>query len=224
MRFRAPALSHDASKMVFVAGADGADALYLADTQPFGLESSITKPQLAGARPIQEVGPFSAFLWSPSRDEVAVADTTSSTGTSYERLTIVSGDGASRKSLVNEPMLAFFWSPDGEKIVYVAFEPDQGSLTWKYVERSGGTPKELAGFVPSAEFLTMISFFDQYAYSNSIWSPDSSQIVFSGTIGPSALSRNGGSPEEDKVYVLDVREGATPREIATSRFATWSWR
>ena len=79
-------------------------------------------------------------------------------------------------------------------------------------------------YTPSAESLTMFSFFDQYAYSNSVWSPDSSQIVFSGTISTPDPRRNGATPEEDKVYVLDLREGAAPREIATSRFAVWSWK
>ena len=212
--FRTPALSRDASKMVYAAESDAGTALYVADTLP----------QLDSARSILDVGPSPAFLWSPTRDEIAVADSIDTTGPIYDRLTIVSSDGTSQKTLVSEPLLAFFWSPNGEKIVYVGFDSERRSFTWKYVDRSEGRPIELREFLPSSELLTIIGFFDQYAYSNSIWSPDSSQIVFSGSLGPAAPRRNGGSPEKDRVFVLDVREGSAPREIATSRFAVWSWK
>ena len=220
--FRPPALSRDATKTIYVAKGEHGDALYVADIEHATQEGSGTQPP--GARSVLDVGPFSALLRSPTRDEVAISDSTDAAAGYYARLTLVSSDGTSQKTLANEPLLAFFWAPDGEKIVYVAFDPEQLSFTWKYVTRSGGAPVELVEFSPSAESLTMFSFFDQYAYSNSIWSPDSSQIVFSGTTGASDPSRNGATPEGDKVYVLDVREGSGPREIATSRFAVWSWK
>ena len=91
-------------------------------------------------------------------------------------------------------------------------------MTWKYVDRAGGGPLELVDFLPSPEFLTLLFFFDQYAYSNSVWSPDSSQITFSGILGGTGLSQNGSTPEEFKVYVMDIQESTVPREIATSRF------
>ena len=212
--FRAPALSPDATRMVYAAEDDGGDAIFLADTEG----------PLSAGKSILDVGPFSAFLWSPTRDEIAVADTSSTTTSIYERLTITGGNGSSNEPLVTETFIAFFWSPDGEKIIYVAFDLERRTFTWKYVDRTSGPPKSLVEFVPSSEFLTLISFFDQYAYSNSVWSPDSSQIVFSGTVGGGAQGSNGASPEEDTVYVIDVKENSTPRAIASSAFAVWSWR
>ena len=215
--FKAPALSPDATKMVYADGDDSGGSLYLADTQP-------SSPTAAGAKSILDVGHLSAFLWSPTRDEIAVADVIGARGFPYDRVTIVSSDGGSKTVVAQEPVLAFFWSPDGEKLAYVAFDTERRSLLWKYVDRSAEEPIELLEFSPSPEFTTMILHFDQYAYSNSVWSPDSSQIVFSGTVGPVKPSQNGNSPGADRVYVLDVKEGSVPREIATSRFATWSWR
>ena len=212
--FRAPALSPDAGRMIYAASDESGTALYVADT----------RAELARARAILDVGSGSAFLWSPTRDEIAVADTTGTEETGYGRLTIVDSDGSSHRPLVSEPLLAFFWSPNGEKIAYVALDPERRSFTWKYVDRLKGRPVKLVDFVPSPETLTLISFFDQYAYSNSVWSPDSSQIVFSGSVGPSSLRTNGASPDGNKVYVLDIKEGSAPVEIATSRFAVWSWK
>ncbi len=210
--FRAPALSRDGSKLVYATGG----ALYASDA----------KLQPVGGERILDVGASSAFLWSPTRDEIAVADIISApeSAASYERLRIVSSDGASQRILVNEPLIAFFWSPDGEKIAYVGLAPESRSLIWKYVDRETERTIPLMEFFPSSDFLTLISFFDQYAYSNSIWSPDSSRIVFSGTVATRALRRNGDSAGGDKVYVLDVKEGATPRAIAASHIAFWSWR
>ena len=214
--FRAPALSREATKMVYLAEGAGGYTLYLADTLP-GLER---------ATPILDVGPGSAFLWSPIRDEVAVAEASSITaaGPVYERLIIITSDGVSQRVAISEPFLAFFWSPDGEKLAYFALEQETQAFSWKYIDRSGGNPVELVQFLPSADYATVISFFDQYSYSNSVWSPDSRSLVFSGTLNSGAQSRNGGSPEIDRVYVIDVKEGSIPREIATSRFAVWSWR
>jgi TolB protein len=217
--FRAPAISHDGSKMAYVSGGDSGEALYLAGTSPLDLRH---------ARPVMDAGAQSAFLWSPVRDELAVVDTVGSPGGSqgpfYDRLAIVGDDGASQKSIVNEPLIAFFWSPNGEKVAYVAYDQEGQVFTWKTVGREGGDSVTLAEFLPSGEFLTWITFFDQYAYSNALWSPDSSQIVFSGTLGPRSNSSDGASPEGDKTYLLEVKEGPKPRAIATSRFACWSWK
>lgn len=222
MRFGTPAFSPDASKIVYVAEDGGRNGLYIAETN--SIASNEGGLQQSNARPILDVEQSSAFLWSPTRDEIAVVDKVGSTDRGYDRLTVISSDGSSRRVLVNEPLFAFFWSPDGNIIMYAAFDADRNTLTWKYVDRSGEKTVTLTEFVPSTEFLTMITFFDQYAYSHSIWSPDGSQIVFSGTVNPTDPRRNGTSPEGVKVHVLDVREGATPREIATSQLAIWSWK
>ena len=222
MRFSTPAFSPDASKIVYVAEDGGRNGLHIAETN--SIASSQGGLQQSDARPIMDVGESSAFLWSPTRDEIAVVDSVDSTSARYDRLTVISSDGSSRRVLVNEPLFAFFWSPDGSIIMYAAFDAGRNILTWKYVDRSGEKTVTLTEFVPSTEFRTMITFFEQYAYSHSIWSPDGSQIVFSGIVNPTDPRRNGTSPEGVKVHVLDVREGATPREIATSQLAIWSWK
>ena len=111
--FRPPALSRDASAMIYVAGGEDGDALYLADTEFSAREGIVAQPP--GARPVLDVGPFSALLRSPTRDEVAISDSTDTAVGHYARLTLVDGDGTSKKTLTNEPLLAFFWAPDGEK-------------------------------------------------------------------------------------------------------------
>ena len=215
--FNAPALYQDGSKMVYAATSGDGNAIYVAETEP----------QVLGAEPILEVGEASAFLWSPTRDEVAVADTSARTWPPiFERLTVISSDGTTQRTLVNEEFVSFFWSPDGDQVAYVAYDAYDATrrpLTWKFVDRAGQRPTELVDFLPSPEFLTLLLFFDQYSYSTSVWSPDSSQITFSGMLG-TELSQNGTTPEAFKVFVMDLKEGTVPREIASSRFASWSWK
>ncbi len=212
--FRVPALSQGANEAIYINGGDTGNKAYRASTQPL----------LAEPRPILAVGLSAAFIRSPTRDEVAIADVIDGPGSVFDRLTLVPESEGPGKPLVTESFLAFFWSPNGERIVYVALDLERRSLVWKYVDRTEGEPVELVEFQPSTELLTVISFFDQYAHSYSLWSPDSSQIVFSGLAGAASETEVGGPQIQDRVYVLDVREGARPREIAVSHYAVWSWR
>ena len=215
--FFAPAMSRDARTLAFAA--DG--ALSTVEVPSTG-EVKENSP-VPGAKRILPAETFTAFKWSPTRDEMAVADNFDGTSALFERLSIVSADGTKHSVLVDEGLIAFFWSPEGDKIAYVTRNQESQTFSWKYVGRDGGEPVKLVDFLPSQDFETIFSFFDQYAYSNSLWSPDGTQLVFSGTIGPASAGRNGSAPEADKVYVIDVKVGASPREIATSRYAVWSW-
>jgi hypothetical protein len=44
----------------------------------------------------------------------------------------------------------------------------------------------------------MLTFFDQYAYSNSLWSPDSRYLVLTGQLTP-ANDADNGVPDRNKV-------------------------
>jgi hypothetical protein len=73
------------------------------------------------------------------------------------------------------------------------------------------------------EMLTMLSFFDQYAYSNYPWSPDGSALVVAGTQQETANRSNGSGPTGAGIYVLDAVGGGEPRQIAEGSVAFWSW-
>ena len=214
--FKTPAVSPDGGRFAYAARdlASGSEALFIGD--PKGSPDQ--------ARAVTDLGPSSALVWSPAGTHLAAAESLATASQIYDRMILVSGDGASTRIAVNEPFLSFFWSPTGDKIVYVAFDQIEQTFTWKYVEVEGGEPIKMIEFMPSGDFLTLLTFFDQYALSNSIWSPDGTQILFSGTTDAGGVRRNGSSPSVDHVYVIDVKEGSVPREIAASPLAVWSWR
>ncbi len=211
--FRVPAISRDSSRMTYTSTSDHGNAVYMANIQPQVSETTL----------MRDIGTQTALMWSPTRDELAIADSQEESGPQFEFLTIVDSQGSTIMAPISGPILAYFWSPDGDKIAYVSYQQERNRFTWNYVDRSEGRPVDLGEYWPSEEYVTMLTFFDQYACSNSLWSPDSTSIVFAGTLGPRSDTGNGASPMKDKVHVLDVRDGATSRPISTSRFASWSW-
>ena len=206
------------------------------------------------AQAVLEVGAFSAFLWSPDGTRLAVADHLDSGGPAFQRLRVVSigesGEESGRQpdaetpvdhlveTIATEALLAFYWSPNGQRLAWVALEPEQRLFQWKVTNIGPGTDsgtdsgavsgsdgaetKNLFRFQPSGEFFTLLSFFDQYAYSHSPWSPDSSKLVVAGSPEQAFERRNGHTPTGSRIFVLDVAGGNPPLEIAAGTLAFWS--
>jgi Tol biopolymer transport system component len=172
------------------------------------------------------LGAFSAFMWSPDGSQLAVADQEDPNSIIFERLRIISADGSSVRTIAEGPLLAFYWSPNGERIAWVALNRKGQRFEWKLASTVSNGPeqvKSLFSFHPSRDVLTMLSFFDQYAYSHSPWSPDSSRLVVAGTQAMPFERRNGQTPAGARVFVLDVEGNAPPHEIAEGTLAFWSW-
>ncbi len=210
--FRAPDLSPD-----------GTETTYLTDvTDGFGLFMGSASGE-GESRLLEEIGGSAALTRSPLGNLIALVDSQPDSNRIHDRLRLFSSKGEPVRTLAEEPMLAFFWSPDGSKIAYVAFTPDGRSLVWKIAPVEGGEPWELMQFRPSPEFLAMLSFFDQYALSHSVWSPDSSRLVFAGTGTETSRGGNGSSPSLNKVYVINTAPGSQAKEVAGGTLAFWSW-
>ena len=190
--------------------------------------------QAQQAQPALEVGPFSAFLWSPDGTRLAVADHSDSAGPAFQRLRVVSLQETGREMPVDpqvetiaaEDLLAFYWSPDGQRLAWVALDPEQRLFQWRVSGQLSGSDgadaKDLFRFQPSGEFFTLLSFFDQYAYSHYPWSPDSSQLVVAGSPEQAFERRNGHTPTGSRIFVLDVAGDNPPLEIAAGTLAFWS--
>lgn len=206
--YRAAAWSYDSARMAYVDDSPlGGQALFAADAKGENPE------------PIAEVGTDTAFLWSPTNDLIAFSDTTDRTEPYHTALTVVDSATLEVKVAINEPILAFFWSPDGTRLAYVSVDTVGQRLFWKVVATNGTLPRVLTEFIPSNDHFTMFLFFDQYAYSNSLWSPDGTQLVFAGRApGPDGTAATG-----DQVYVINVDDDGVAEAIAEGSVAFWSW-
>lgn len=155
-----------------------------------------------------------AFLWSPARELLALAASGDPDSFEHEGLSIVDPSGNDSRQLVDETVLAFFWSPDGTKIAYVTPAEERGVVRLKVVPASGGATRTVATFSPTQEMAVYFSFFDQFAHSHSLWSADSRRLVV-------ALREENGT---SSIQVADAEGTEAPRTVAQGGLAFWSPR
>lgn len=214
--FRAPAISPDGASLAYVDEADSEIGLYISATN-----------DLNQGEKLIEVGSNAAFMWSPDGTQLAVADQSNPRVPLFDRLMLVPVDGGPITTLTSgvnsSEVWAFFWSPAGDKLAWVSVNAEEQELEWVVSPSDGSNNKRLFSFQPSSEVFIMLSFFDQYGYSHTPWSPDGKWLVVAGTKGKVALRNNGRTPTGDRVYVLDVEGVEGPRDLGAGVLAVWSW-
>ena len=183
-------------------------------------------------QPIIDVSENPAFLWSPDARFLAVVDSfrvnvyQNAVMLIYSELTVLSKD-ESVSPIVIDDIIAYFWSPDGDKLAYAVLSDTRGALRWMLLDVADGSRRPLVDFIPSRDQLTMFEFFDQYAYSHSLWSPDSRSLVFAGILSVPATeasaSLNAGL-QESHIVVLDVGSIPSATVIADGIMGFWSPR
>ena len=212
--FRAPAFSPDGRRMAYtLENPDTAGAALFVE--------EVGNPGSATA--ILDVKSLTAFAWSPDGAELAVVDQEGSGSPMFQRLMLVPAGGGAARTLAQEPISAFFWAPTGDKIAWVSVDSQDRLLALKVSPVDAPAGQELLRFHPSLDTMTMLNFFDQYAYSHSPWSPDGNWLVVAGTREERYTHRNGGPPKGERIFILDATGAADPRELAEGSLGFWSW-
>ena len=219
--FRAPAMSPDGELIAYAATEGEVHGVFV---QPIG-----PIPYSTGQAPrlITETRGLAAFAWSPDGASLAVSEQSAPGSPLFNRLSVYPANGGPPAVLSEEQHLAFFWSPAGDRIAWIGVDPStrEMELSLSRLPAPGadaGEPRRLFRFSPTGEFFTYLSFFDQYAYSHSLWAPDGSALVVAGNEGPDSGRRNGSAPAGGRVYVVDADTGEA-RQIALGKTAVWSW-
>ena len=193
----------------------------------------VSNGKLGDQKSIMEVSSHSTFLWSPSGLYVAIGDSSRRflyLGVGmfvHQAVRIVSPDSDAPDRLIEDNVVAFFWSPDGSKLAYVSLSETPQTLRWNVLDVVDGSQTPLMEFVPSRDQLTMFQFFDQYAYSHALWSPDSRAIVFAGTNPNAAVTASFASHpghEGTHIIVLDAVFAGSSQVIADGILGFWSPR
>ncbi len=218
--FRAPALSPDGVQLAYTASQGEVHGVF---TRAMG-QAPFDETQPETQRPLllAETRALAAFAWAPDASSLAVSEQSGPGSPLFHRLSLLPADGSPCSVLVEEEHLAFFWSPDGDRIAWVGVDPATREMELSVSPVDGGEARRLFRFSPTGEFFTYLSFFDQYAYSHSLWSPDGSALVVAGNEGPETGRRNGSGPSGGRIYVVDAVTGEA-RRIASGRMAVWSW-
>jgi TolB protein len=168
------------------------------------------------------VSPRVAFNWSPVEPVLAVATTTAEDDPVYRELRLVDAQTGKASVLNREPISAFFWSPDGKALLLATRDLESGAWQWLVVDVAKKNARKLARFFPSRPQLMVFQYFDQYALSHRLWSPDGREFVFAG-----AVENDPASPHpivSPRIYVVDAGGKAPARGIADGHTAFWSPR
>ena len=213
--FQAPNVSPDGTSVAYVVTTRQGFALHLRELDGSG-ESTIAS------------GVGSAyFSFSPGGTHIAYLSAKTGQPVPEGTITIVDlkGHGAPR-TLPDDPILAFFWAPDGRSLAFLApdfsgdvdplFLNGGGTVTLRLMGCNPVTGKTwlIARFPASRGLLSVIPFFDQYQRSATIWSPDSRSIVFT------ALAADG----TPALFVARSDGNIKPRFITSGDEAFWSRR
>lgn len=189
--------------------------------------------QLASARQvlIRNVNGPVSFAWSPDARMVATL-----AGTELSVIDASSGNVLANVGGVT--IVAHFWSPQSDRLAYIVFNrpppqnarrfsangfsrhghngatQQENSLEWYILDVKTGQAVAVSDFVPSRDMIYYLNFFDQFARSHSLWSPDGNYLVYG------AVDSIG----QQSVMLVDTRTPRDPIRVAGGSIGIWSWQ
>lgn len=222
--FQAPMWSPVDDRLLFVTvNADGEQALVIAEGEARTVLTTVSNP-----------GDILFFAWSPDGRYVAYK-------TNFGSVHVLDSASGQEVALTNQDLVvAFFWSPDSSHLAYLSVPngdsapqaalPGGGGLaspaeqrdplavlSWHVLDVNNNTNQGFAPFRTSADMRYLIAFFDQFAQSHRLWSPDSRYLVY-GALAESGAPR-------PSIQVLDtLNPQDAPRTIAEGTIGIWSYR
>ncbi len=212
--YRVPQFAPNSDDFAYIDLSDGLRSLLVSAPS----ETSPKQVRLARAN--------NSFAWSPNGDRLAFAD--GNRAGFYESLRIIDPDGDTNTDvLVNSPILAFWWSPDGRSILLVMPGGEPENVALAVVDSASGDVNFLGLTEPSSEMGFVISFFDQYAADLRLWSPDSTRFIFSGILRDGLADEFPGTQVQlgnldSSIWVIDPSGGDRPISLGAGGFGTWS--
>lgn len=175
------------------------------------------------------LGTFSvntAFVWSPDSTKLAYIDgaQTMSAGAvgKLHMIDIAKGDNKT----IGDDIIGLFWSPNSEKVAYFRLVTGSSSssnsssatqqinVELNVLDAKSESSRKLYTISPTQQFLNVLPYFDQYAQSATIWSPDSNNLVLT-------FVDNQGTPG---IAVASASGNLQPRLLANGYLAFWSWK
>ncbi|MFZ5481489.1 MAG: hypothetical protein ACOZNI_32305 [Myxococcota bacterium] len=205
---------------VFPSQAGGARAVY-ALRKPDGV-SEVVVSDAAGhdRRSLIEHKGLLAIVASPKGAQIAVSHAPKGEGTPYRGIDVVDLDTGEVTRVSEGDCLAFFWSPLGDYLLYAVVDAGENCLTWHRADVRGGRQVVLGSFWPTRDILFYLHFFDQYASSHPVISPDGRYVVYAGYPAGGGQADLSDPP---RIYVKDVLEAdRPPMEIGQGSFAVFS--
>lgn len=222
-----------ADNLVFNAPQFSPDGGYMLLTQSDGSKHTLVLADRNGnkVRDLTEFeGESISFAWSPSGAKVAY--TVRSAGQPGSPLTVLDVNSGDKRVVTTNPVVSFFWAPDGERIAafslanrtdipenFTGFTvvPDLNVtlMLLETIDPNTNNARPLFYFAPTDAFLRLAAEFDRYSRGVNIWSPDSRKLVFTLMFGDTSGTRD---------YVIESEASGSlfPRVIGNGALAFWS--
>ncbi len=205
-QFAAPQWGKATNQLLFVTNEENIPSLILTD---------------ANGENAQFVTNFSqtdtiSFSLNPPGTRVAYIETSAQIGfNAFGPLLLYDLPANQFTQLSDGPVVAFFWSPDGEALFFLSAEATEDRAWLRVNIWDGERVQQYDRFAPSPIFLRdYLRFADQYMQSVRLWSPDSRAIVYAGEHEDGTAG----------VWVQSVGDDSPAQLVAEGVFATWSPR
>ncbi|MBK8900734.1 MAG: hypothetical protein IPM53_06120 [Anaerolineaceae bacterium] len=222
--FQAPGISADGRYLAYAEEISGASSrLVVVDTQ----SDNLAQQRHAG---------LVAMAWSPTANQLAYTTGSEPDSRSFVGpLRLIDAASGDIRVLSQEPIVAFFWSPDGRYVAAISFlRNGEGDINVQGGKTAVAKPavqqnlprlrllvydvtsdegRLLFDFVPTITFATQfLPFFDQYALSHRLWSPQSDALVLS-------MVEDG----RNQIFIINITTGQK-RFLAEGLMPFWSPR
>lgn len=167
------------------------------------------------------VGPVN-YAWSPDGNSIAYVDAAG------PLIVLDAVSGEMRARTMSAGVRAFFWSPDSRYIAFITTTTEEGSfsakrlaaaqtrssLSWSVLEVESGNTRRFGSFRLTREMAYLLTYFDQFAPSHRVWSPDSRYIVYAEAFEDGRTA----------ITIMDITVGAgVPLAIADGLIGIWSY-
>ena len=151
-----------------------------------------------------------AFVVSPDGERIAFQVVQEQ---SVLPLTVIDVGNGESVEITDAAIASFFWSPDGESLLYLDPDPVEGRFWFRWGVWDGTSSFLTPRFVPSTLIAgAYLQFFEQYAQSMSLWSPDGSAFAYPG------MNEAG----ETGIWIQSARPDRAPVLVADGDFVAWS--
>jgi len=161
------------------------------------------------------------FVWSPDGNQIAYKDANNP----LIVIDAITGEIVAQTNVSD--VYAFFWSPDSRFIAYITPAELPGSfsakpfnqnseppeLSWSVLEVATSDSHRYGGFAPTSDQLYLLTYFDQFAQSHRVWSPDSRHLIYSEI----------DADNTPQIMLLDTQSNVVPLSVAEGFFGVWSF-
>lgn len=136
-------------------------------------------------------------------------------GTPYTQVWRAPLDGSAPEQVLQVECLAFFAVPGGARVVFVTQAEQKGWVEWWCVEAPGMPPRQVARARLTRDELFRLYFFEQFAESHPVLTPDGRHLVFA-----THMPNLDGQEQPPVVVVVDLDLPDLPaRPLARGSFA-----